>query len=259
MNKQIFIILLFTLTIIFVGACASERAITGGPEDRTPPEILSSKPQSGSLSVSRNTGITIRFSEQMDKASVKSALQIWPRPPGGFEVKTGWTWVKVNFEQALEANETYMLTIDKTAKDLRGNKLEATYILAFSTGEEMNAGKIRGQIAGNAEVRKNGNILLFRNVGTDLSELPSDSANYIFQPDDDGSFELNYLKEQRYLLYYHWDRNRNRKIDAGDYFGRPERPTVFARSDSLISESGIWPQTVSRKKIKLLEISKMYE
>jgi len=252
-------IILFLLILGMIGSCASERSITGGPVDKTAPEIVSSNPRSGSLSVDPKTDILIRFSEQMDKNSVKSALQVWPRPDGGYEIENGWTWVRVSFNDPLASNETYLLTLDKTAKDLRGNALAATHIMAFSTGEEMNAGKIRGKITGNAQVMKNGDILLFKELNTDLTELSSASADYIFQPNDDGSFELNFLNDQSYLLYYHWDRNRNRTIDANDYFGRPQRATVFARTDSLIAEQGIWPQVVGREHVKLLEVSRLYE
>ena len=255
MNKTASLALIFLASILLLGTCASERAISGGPEDKTVPEVISSFPETGSTGIDPGVNITIRFSEQMQKSTVESALQIWPRPSGGIEVNTSWTSMRVSFNDPLAANETYLLTLDKTAKDLRGNSLAATYTLAFSTGDSLNGGKINGSITGNSEVKKNGNILLFRELGSSLDQLSHSKADYIFQPNDAGEFALNYLSNQQFLLFYHWDRNRNKVIDEGDYFGRPERNTVFARTDSLITAKAIWPQVIPPKQVKLLEVS----
>jgi len=193
----------------------------------------------------------------MKKASLQSALQIWPNPPGGYDIKTGWTWIKVKFHQNLSSDETYLLTLDKTAQDLRGNALAATYVLAFSTGDHLNSGQIRGTIYGNKSIKQNGDLLLYRQFNRPLIELREQAADYVFQPDDDGHFRLSYLAEQPYLLFYHWDSNHNKRIDGDDYFGRPVRAVVQARSDSSQVDHGIWPQPVPLPGLKLLEVSEL--
>jgi len=239
--------------------CANERAITGGPADVIAPEITYSSPKNEAVNVGSSARVTIKFNEQMKQASLKSALQIWPNPPGGYEIKTGWTWIKVRFNQDLAANETYLLTLDKSAQDLRGNELESTYVLAFSTGDSLNSGRIEGSIYGDKNIRKNGNLLLYRQFDLPLSELRQQPADYVFQPDDDGNFKLDYLAEQSYLLYYHWDRNHNKRLDGDDYFGRPMIATVQARSDTLGSRHHIWPQVLPLPRVKLLELGELGE
>ncbi|MCF7905455.1 MAG: hypothetical protein K9M49_09940, partial [Candidatus Marinimicrobia bacterium] len=73
--------------------------------------------------------------------------------------------------------------------------------------------------------------------------------------DDDGRFQLDYLNDQEYLLFYHWDRNRDRKINTGDYFGRPKTANVYARNDTLLPLQKIWPQVIPNDRVKLLEVS----
>lgn len=247
--------ILILMVVLFAWNCASERAITGGPEDSEAPVVVYSNPLNESTDMDQNTRIFIRFSEQMEKTSVEGALQIWPRPPGGYELKTNWTSVRVTFNEPLQADETYLLTIDKTAKDLRGNGLESTYVLAFSTGEEMNRGKIRGRVFGNSVIQENGNLFLYREMGTTLTDLIATPADYVFQTDNDGHFELDYLNDQEYMLFYHWDRDRDKKINAGDYFGRPRSASVFARPDTLIKAQKIWPQEIPNDRAKLLDVS----
>jgi len=239
--------------LILILSCANERAITGGPEDKESPEIIQATPLNESVDVDLNTEILIRFNEQMQQGSFASALQIWPRPASGYEIKSSWKWLKVIFKAPLDTNETYLLTLDKSAKDLRGNGLSNPYVMAFSTGSKLNAGKIVGRIYGSQEIRKNGELFLYRKFDTDLDTLRQEPPDYIFQPDDGGNFVLPYLAERGYMLFHHWDRNRNKKIDGDDYFGRPISASVIARADSSIKANDIWPRLVKPKNLKLLK------
>ncbi len=251
---------LFTaLSFLIILTCANERAITGGPEDKEAPIIIYSIPKNESVLVDQSTDILIKFNEQMKKSSFQSSLQIWPRPPGEYEIKSSWTWLKIHFSEPLDSNETYLLTLDKGAQDLRGNGLEATYVMAFSTGSNLNAGRLTGKISGPADIKRNGDLLLYRQFDTDLSELRQQAADYVFQPDDEGNFELPYLAERSYMLFYHWDKNRNKLIDGDDYFGRPEAASVWARSDSIVDRHKIWPQLIPLESLKLLGISQLAE
>ena len=248
----------FIPVIVFgLMTCASERPITGGPEDKEGPLIIYSSPENETVNVDRNTEILIKFNEQMKKATFSSSLQIWPRPPGEYEIKSSWTWLKIKFSEPLDSNETYLLTLDKGVQDLRGNGLEATYVMAFSTGGDLNAGRLTGTISGSKDIKKNGDLLLYRKFDTDLSQLRQEKADYVFQPDETGHFELPYLAERSYMLFYHWDRNKNKLIDGDDYFGRPEVASVWARTDSILTQHKIWPQVVPLKRLKLLGVSQL--
>ena len=250
---------LLWLSLLILGGCANEQAITGGPEDKEAPLVIYAAPANESVNVDPDADILIRFNEQMQPTSFRGALQIWPRPPGGFELKSGWTWLKVRFHQPLDSNETYLMTLDKGAKDLRGNGLSNTYVLAFSTGNALNSGRIAGRIHGSREIRKNGELYLYRKFDTPLDELRQEPADYIFQPDDSGSFVLPYLAERGYMLFYHWDRNHNKLIDGGDYFGRPVSAAVTAQTDTLSAPYYIWPRLVKPERLKLLKASALAE
>lgn len=236
-------------------ACANERAITGGAEDTTAPYITMSSPSNESIRVPTETKIVIRFSEQMKKSSLASALQIWPRPPGGYRLKTGWTWLKVTFNEPLVKNETYLITLDKSAQDLRGNGLASTYMLGFSTGEEINSGSIAGRVESSPEVRKKGKLYLYKDLNTSLDTLRQQPADYIFQGDDAGEFKLAFLKQRSHVLFFHWDKNHNSLFDAGDYFGRPAPDYVRAADDSAGVQYHIWPRELAPERLKLLGIT----
>ncbi|MEA3288257.1 MAG: Ig-like domain-containing protein [Candidatus Marinimicrobia bacterium] len=251
------LVFLALITLNSFWTCANERAITGGPEDKTAPRILFSTPENESVNIDPDLTIYIKFTEQMKQATFKTALQIWPRPPGDFELKSGWTWLKISFNEPLEQDVTYLLTLDKTTQDLRGNGLESTFVLAFSTGANLNSGHLSGVIHGSKAIKKNGNILLYRQFDIPLQELRKLPADYIFQPDDDGTFELSYLAERSYMLFYHWDRNRNRLLDGDDFFGRPRNASVLAHGDSIKVIHKLWPQLIPLEQFKLLEVAEL--
>ncbi|MBT4033744.1 MAG: hypothetical protein HOB84_11005 [Candidatus Marinimicrobia bacterium] len=257
MPKPQYTLLISTLLLGLIMTCANERPITGGPEDKEAPLIIFSLPENETVNVDPNTEILIKFNEQMKKSTFTSSLQIWPRPPGEYEIKSSWTWLKISFSEALDSNETYLLTLDKGVQDLRGNGLEATYVMAFSTGGDLNAGRLTGTISGSEDVKKNGDLLLYRQFDTDLGQLRQQEADYVFQPNEIGHFELPYLSERSYTLFYHWDRNKNKLIDGDDYFGRPEVASVWARTDSVLTIHKIWPQIVPLESLKLLGVSQL--
>ncbi len=259
MFRSIKVFLFSAALLSLILTCANERAITGGPADKEAPLIVLSLPENESIDVDPDIEILIKFNEQMKKSTFESSLQIWPRPPGEYEVKSSWTWLKISFSEPLDSNETYLLTLDKGVQDLRGNGLAATYVMAFSTGEDLNSGRLTGTISGAADIKKNGDLFLYRKFDTDLSELRQQDADYVFQPDDAGHFELPYLAERSYMLFYHWDRNQNKLIDGDDYFGRPEVASVWARSDSVVDKHKIWPQVVPLESLKLLGVSLLGE
>jgi hypothetical protein len=129
--------------------------------------------------------------------------------------------------------------------------------MAFSTGDDLNAGRLVGTISGAKDIKKNGDLLLYRQFDTDLGLLRQQEADYVFQPDGAGNFELPYLSERSYTLFYHWDRNKNKLIDGDDYFGRPEVASVWARTDSILTRHKIWPQVVPLESLKLLGVSQL--
>lgn len=56
-----------------IGSCAQKGFPPGGPEDRTPPTIVSAFPDSGATGVELGSAMTVLFSEKMNRRSVEAA------------------------------------------------------------------------------------------------------------------------------------------------------------------------------------------
>lgn len=256
MNPKYFPYTLFTVLLIFAIAflmtCASEGSLSGGPADKTAPTIIFSSPKPEAIQVPLSTNIKLIFSEKMLPATVRSSVRVVPEPNDGFEVKTTWRKLEIRFNSPLKANQTYLVTLDKSATDLHQNGLDGTFVLAFSTGRKLDNGVLAGIIVGDKDVQKKGQLLLYENTDQELDSLRATKAEYTFQPTDSGTFQLPYLVARPYLLFYHWDRNQDRLIDAGDFFGRPAMTTVYPQPDSALFQIRIRPSIVPPTKLKLL-------
>lgn len=234
--------------------CASEGALSGGPPDNTPPTIIFSSPDPAATRVSITTTINLTFSEKMVPASVRQAVRVVPEPREGYEIKAGWRKAEIRFNAPLRKDQTYLVTLDKSAVDLRQNGLDGTFILAFSTGNRLDNGVLGGLVVGDKDIRRKGELLLYENTTRALDSLRLTRAEYVFQPSDSGYFTLPYLVERPYMLFYHWDKNQNGRMDAGDFFGRPNSTTVYPQPDSAITEIRIRPTLLPPDKLNLLGV-----
>ena len=61
----LFCFLISTIAIIF--GCAKVASPPGGPEDKTPPDIISTYPLNNAVNIQKDNKITIAFSEGVDK------------------------------------------------------------------------------------------------------------------------------------------------------------------------------------------------
>ena len=58
--------------------CARVGPPGGGPEDTTPPEIVSTEPADGATEVTRDASLRLVFSEDMDRVSAERAFSVEP-------------------------------------------------------------------------------------------------------------------------------------------------------------------------------------
>jgi hypothetical protein len=103
--------------------------------DNTPPSVVSTFPANSATGVPTNTQIRVTFSEAMDTASVEAAFSITPAVAGAFE------WVGDNAvmywkpDTLLGVQTSYTFSVDTTATDVAGNRLQPAGPFQFFTGD----------------------------------------------------------------------------------------------------------------------------
>ena len=80
---MLFIILLIFNLILF--NCASQGVLSGGPEDKDPPNINYINPENGSIGINNNQTISLYFDELIDPESSRFSVIIHSRQFGLLE------------------------------------------------------------------------------------------------------------------------------------------------------------------------------
>ncbi len=250
----------FKLLIIFLVAlllleCAMQALPSGGPPDKTPPEILSVYPIADSIHVGIYLKkIQITFSERMSEGTLPNSLFI--SPILNYELKwSGTTKLTIQVNDTLKKEQTYVVTIGSGAQDAHKNKLKQSFQFAFSTGSIIDHGSISG-IVYELKSKEAVNLFAYTLSDTASMDLNVRKPDYISQSGMAGHFKFNYLKQGAYRIFAVQDQNNNLLIDRDfEKIGIPFRDVVidsflqsFEGLNFLLSKSDtIRPYLISAK------------
>ncbi|MFN3345163.1 MAG: Ig-like domain-containing protein [Chloroherpetonaceae bacterium] len=222
-----FRILFFALffMLLLLSRCAIDIPPTGGPEDKTPPRVIAVFPDSGALRVQTNK-LQVRFDKYIVTQSLRNALFFSPRIDD-YEVESDGKEAEIILYEPLKPNRTYACTITKALTDIRGNSLAQSFTFAFSTGSTIDSGMISGTVY-SAENRFIKGATVFAYFIPEGDTLFADTLNpsrtppdYIAQTNDNGQFQLSFLKNGSYRLFAIVDKNQNLLFDSGEPFAIP--------------------------------------
>ena len=197
-------------------ACAQEGIPPGGPRDTFPPYIVSTTPETGNTNISSDVSPRFVFNERMDERSVEESLFIAPVIP--FQLDANWsgTAFTLLFEQPLLEERTYVITMASGARDVRGNAMTESVVLAVSTGAEIDQGEIAGVVA-TGGLSVTGAYVWAYNLRTPEDPNPRIRLpDYIGQTGLGGRFKFTNLSPGEYRIFAFLDRARDRRYNAGE-------------------------------------------
>ncbi len=232
--------LLKNLFILIFGAlfltCANQGFPPGGPEDRTPPSVVYAYPPSDTTNIPLDVQVVVEFSEAVNPRSCEDALFITPFP--GENVKYKWRRDKrltILFGKPLLKDRTYIITIGAGTKDRRNNMMDKSFTLAFSTGDVLDQGRLRGHVYGDRV--EGAQIWAY-----DLNEIdvPNPAENfplYVTQAGKDGTWAFTNMALSRYRLFAVMDRDFNNKYNAEyDLLGVAARDVTLDSLNSAVDK-----------------------
>ncbi|HVE79659.1 MAG TPA: Ig-like domain-containing protein, partial [Gemmatimonadaceae bacterium] len=193
-----------TMLAALASACASPGFPPGGPEDRDPPQLEATTPDSGALDV-RPSRILFRFDEVVSErpSGAQNLNRLFLISPRDGEPRVDWDRevVRVRPRRGWRPNTTYTITMLPGMSDLRGNTAKTGAVTVFSTGSSIPPTRIRGVVfdwpAGQ---------LLARAL---VEAVSADSTVYVTQADSSGTFELPFLPPGGYVVRAVGDQNGN--------------------------------------------------
>lgn len=199
---------------VLASGCAMKIAPSGGPKDSTPAEIVSVMPVSGTTSMQEKT-ITFTFDDYVDR-SIRNALTVLPN--ARVSSSYGGDVLDVTFEEPLDSNTTYTVTLGTEWTDLRGNKPTQAYTMVFSTGDHIDSGIVSGTVYGASLT--NVAIFCYQRADTLTSAFTPRTVvpKFRLPVGTSGAFSLRGLPDGLYRVIAARDDNRNGLLENTEDF-----------------------------------------
>lgn len=250
MVKSAKIIFEVALVLLFIG-CANQLPPSGGDVDTTPPEIIYSFPEDGTINFKENY-FEVEFSEYVDKRSFREAIFISPAIEGEMEVDWTGRTATVSFPKGLKPDLTYVVNIGTDVVDLNNrNRMASAFTLTFSTGNEIDRRKISGKVF-NKDAE--GTLIYAYMMKDDTSNYLLSKPEYLSQVGKDGSFVLNGLASSKYRVFAVKDQFKDLIFQSDqDMIGIPYQDVYLAKDDSLFSDLNFFLFKADTIKPRMLE------
>ncbi|MDZ7859968.1 MAG: Ig-like domain-containing protein [Candidatus Krumholzibacteriota bacterium] len=178
-------------TLFLVFACAVMEPPTGGPEDKTPPELIEIKPAENSTGVSRTKKVEIIFSEKLDSESLRKRIIVYPEVTFK-KIDVSGNRVEIQFEELLPET-TLSFYLKKGYTDNHNVESERSEIFYFSTADSLEKGIITGDIKFKNIVAEDGIAKLTSSEPDTFEHLYQKPELRTAEADENGSFSFRYL------------------------------------------------------------------
>lgn len=184
-------------------ACGHRLPPPGGPEDETPPRVVSRFPAPDAVGVDRNIPIRVGFDEDMKFQRRTGSIRLLPviEP---LNLRYAWDSVEIRPEGSLPPDCTVCVHFVEIPTDLRGNRPTGPLDFCFSTGDSSRTGRMSGTV--DAPEGKTGSVVL------EAMHLP-DSLRYRPDVDAGGAWSLGHLPRGRWRIRAFLDTRRDGRYD----------------------------------------------
>lgn len=201
---------LTALAALAAAACASQGVPPGGPPDALPPELLAIVPDTGAIGKPPKN-VEFRFNEvvaERPRAGPSLAALVVVSPRDG-EPKVSWKRdrILVRPRHGWRPNTVYTVTLLPGVTDLRGNARGTGAMALFSTGGPIPDTRLDGMVFDWLTARPVPRALVQAIATADTSLV------YVTIADSSGSFRLDHLPRDRYVVRAVVDANSNRALD----------------------------------------------
>jgi len=205
--------LILPLAAAAVAACASAGPPPGGPEDHSPPQIISSRPDSGQLNA-KVKEVQFQFDEVVsDRPTGAASLdRMFLISPRNGEPRVSWhrSRITVRPEHGFRDSTAYRITMLPGIADLRGNVRKDGATLVFSTGPTFPTLGIVGIVFDwTGQAIANGAYV-------EAVAKRDTTIVYLAATDTSGQFDLGPLPAGDYTVRALIDQNSNRVFDRNE-------------------------------------------
>jgi hypothetical protein len=198
---------------LLVSGCASPGVPPGGPVDVTPPELVATIPDSGSVGV-KPKEVIFRFDETVAErpVSVTTLSDLFLISPRDGVPEASWHRGEIGVRptHGWRANTPYTVIMMSGLSDLRGNVRKTGASTFFSTGTTIPRTKLAGNVFDWVSGTPAAGALVESFVAPDTIHP------YVALADSNGGFVIERMPPARYTVRAYLDRNKNLTIDPSE-------------------------------------------
>ncbi len=221
---------LAAVAVGLTGACANQATPSGGPEDRRPPIVIRTEPDTFGELAQLDASVRFHFNERISESvaggDLSTAVSVSPMT-GDVQVGHGRSSITVSVEGGFRPGLVYRVTLLPVVGDMFGNTMRDAFELVFTTGGDPAP---TATVAGEVWDRVSGRGL----SGATVQAVGADSLVHVARSDDQGVFALRYLPTGEFTLTGYDDANLSQELDPRE--ARGSRSALVAVGDTLVVE-----------------------
>lgn len=209
-----FRILSFYLLLQLVQSCAEPSMPQGGPKDTRPPAFSKKRYSTpNEMTNFEYKEVILTFDEWVKLQNAYSQVVISPPLEERPTIKVKNKSVVVSWKEKLKDSTTYLIQYGESIQDLTEGNKATNIVRVFSTGDFIDSLKTEGQVvdAVTREPQEGVWVMLYQNLA---DSVPKTQKPYYFtKTNDQGKFNINYIKSGRYQIFALKEKNNNYKFD----------------------------------------------
>ncbi len=234
--------------LVVATSCARQGAPPGGPEDRRPPVVVLTQPDTFAVLNDFSGPVRFVFDERLSErisGGVGDLVMVSPRT-GDVRVRLGRNDVTVDVDGGFEPGRVYRVTLAPDVSDLFGNQVRDPFELVFSTGGELHPTALAGFAWDRLTADgMDGALVLARDV-------EDSTAVHVARADGDGLYAFRYLPPGRYAVTSFLDVNRNGELDPTE--ARGEIRPLLGPADTVVADVPMLIPDTSAAKVMAVQV-----
>ena len=206
---------LYWCICLLLVSCAQVVAPGGGKKDVTPPKVVKYIPDSASLNF-KSKYITLFFDEFVQLKDLNNQLIVSPPLEKALSIKVRNKTLTIDFdkEEILKPNTTYSISLGNAVQDIHENNPIDNFKYIFSTGRFIDSLVVKGKIKNAFDHKTEKGTLVMLYTDFNDSVIYKKKPDYFAKAKEDGTFQINYLRKDRYKLLVLKDANSNYMYDS---------------------------------------------
>ena len=233
MSARTFLIVSWSILLLF--SCANIQGISGGEDDKQPPQVDLKKSSQDKPLRYDGKPIVLHFNEWIKLDQPATNIFISPSTEYPIQSKLKGKSVRILFDsrEKLKENTTYTIQFGQAIKDITAGNVAQNLAYTFSTGDYIDSLTLEGKVvdAFSGEPKPKVVACLYQNL-SDTAFLKTRPL-YISFTDSKGNFKFQHLAAATYRLFAVEDKNTNY------YFDQPTESIAMLDSAFQLSNDNL--------------------